>query len=76
MLTHGVLMSNATGVDITSNIQSIISAVTAQFSVANITTVIAAVIAGGIGFVFLWWGVRKAYRFLMGAVKSGRSRGV
>lgn len=50
---------------------SVIEAVTSQFSVANIVTVIASVVAAGIGFVFLWWGVRLAFGSIMGAVKKG-----
>lgn len=50
---------------------TVISGVTGQFSVANIVAVIASVVAAGIGFVFLWWGVRIAFRSIMGAVKNG-----
>lgn len=50
---------------------SIINAVTSQFSVANIVAVLAAVVASGIVFVFLWWGIRISFRSIMGAVKNG-----
>lgn len=50
---------------------SVISAVTSQFSVANIMAVLASVVAAGIVFVFAWWGVRLAFRSIMGAVKNG-----
>lgn len=50
---------------------SVITGVTTQFSVANIVSTISAVVASGIGFVFLWWGVRKAFNSIMGAVKNG-----
>lgn len=50
---------------------SVISGVTTQFSVANIVGTISAVVTAGIGFVFLWWGVRKAFNSIMGAVKNG-----
>lgn len=50
---------------------NVITGVTGQFSVANIVAVIASVVAAGIGFVFLWWGVRIAFRSIMGAVKNG-----
>lgn len=49
----------------------VITGVTGQFSVANIVGTISAVVAAGIGFVFLWWGVRKAFNSIMGAVKNG-----
>lgn len=51
----------------------LITDVTAQFSVANIVQVMSTIIVGGIGFVFLWWGARKAYRALMSAVRRGRT---
>lgn len=50
---------------------SVISGVTSSFSVANIVAVLASVVAAGIVFVFLWWGVRLAFRSIMGAVKNG-----
>lgn len=50
---------------------SVISNVIGQFSVANIVAVIASVVLAGIGFVFLWWGVRLAFNSIMGAVKRG-----
>lgn len=50
---------------------SVISNVVGQFSVANIVGVIASVVLAGIGFVFLWWGVRLAFNSIMGAVKRG-----
>lgn len=50
---------------------SVITAVTSSFSSANIVTVLASVVTAGIVFVFLWWGVRLAFRSIMGAVKNG-----
>lgn len=50
---------------------SVITAVTSQFTVANIVAVLASVVTAGIVFVFLWWGVRLAFRSIMGAVKNG-----
>lgn len=59
------------GVVSASDWASVITAVTTQFTVANIVATIAAVVTAGIGFVFLWWGVRKAFNSIMGAVKNG-----
>lgn len=50
----------------------VISDVTSQFSVTTIVAVISSIVVAGIGFVFLWWGVRKAFRSIMAAVKKGR----
>lgn len=51
----------------------LITDVTAQFSITNIVQVMSTIIVAGIGFVFLWWGARKAYRALMSAVRRGKT---
>ncbi len=66
-----VLASEVAGVVKPTDWATVISGVVGQFSVANIVAVIASVVAAGIGFVFLWWGVRIAFRSIMGAVKNG-----
>lgn len=58
----------------TSDIAGIMSAVTTQFSVANITTFIAYIIGACIGLVFLWWAVRKAFRAIAAAAMRGKAR--
>lgn len=52
---------------------SVITDVTAQFSVTSIVSVMSAIVVAGIGFVFLWWGARKAYRAIMSAVRKGKT---
>lgn len=56
-----------------SDWSKVITDVTAQFSVVNIVAVMSAIVVAGIGFVFLWWGARKAYRAIMSAVRRGRT---
>ena len=51
---------------------SVISAMTAQISVATIVGVLATIVAACIGIVFMWWGVRKAVRALMSAFRKGK----
>lgn len=51
---------------------SVISAMTAQISVATIVGVMASIVAACIGIVFMWWGVRKAVRALMAAFRKGK----
>ena len=51
----------------------VITDVTAQFSIVQIVAVMSAIIVAGIGFVFLWWGARKAYRAIMSAVRKGKT---
>lgn len=51
---------------------SVISAMTAQISVSTIVGVMATIVATCIGIVFMWWGVRKAVRALMAALRKGK----
>lgn len=51
---------------------SVISAMTAQISVATIVGVMATIVAACIGIVFMWWGVRKAVRAFMAAFRKGK----
>lgn len=68
-----ILASSSSGPDYVdaTDWASVITNVIGQFSVANIVAVIASVVLAGIGFVFLWWGVRLAFNSIMGAVKRG-----
>lgn len=54
-----------------SDWSSVISGVTGAFSSSNIVSVLASVVGAGVVFVFLWWGIRLAFRSIMGAVKNG-----
>lgn len=58
----------------TSDIAGIMSSVTSQFSVSNITTFIAYIIGACIALVFLWWAVRKAFRAITAAAMRGKAR--
>ena len=58
----------------TTDIQGIMSSVTQQFSVTNITTFIAYIIGACIALVFLWWAVRKAFRAITAAAMRGKAR--
>lgn len=55
-----------------STISDILSAVTAQFSVANIVAFIAGILGVTVAFIFLWWGVRKGFRAIIRATTKGR----
>lgn len=55
-----------------SDIADIITAVTSQFSVANIVAFLAGILGVTVGFVFLWWGVRKGARAIIRAVTTGK----
>ena len=68
----GMLLSTSSYVSY-DDIASIITSVIAQFSVANIVAFIAAMVSATVGFVFLWWGVRKAYRAIVKAATKGKA---
>lgn len=55
-----------------STIQSILTAVTTQFSVANIVAFIAGILGVTVAFIFLWWGVRKGFRAIIKATTKGK----
>lgn len=70
-MTHFLLVASASTNPVPTDWASVITAVTSSFSSANIVSVLASVVTAGIVFVFLWWGVRLAFRSIMGAVKNG-----
>lgn len=55
-------------------ISSVVTSVLTQFSATNIVAMLAGIIGGVIGIRFLWWGVRKAFRAIMGTVMGGKLR--
>lgn len=59
----------------TTDIIGALEPVTTQFSVANITGLIVALLGITVVFAFLWWGIRYAYKRIFGAA-TGRSRKV
>lgn len=66
-----LLMADVTPLDATAW-SSVMDNLTAQLNVQSIVGVIAALVGACVGFVFLWWGVRKVSRAIITAVKSGR----
>lgn len=66
------LSSGSTAVTV-ADWSQVITDVTSQFSVSTIVSVISSIVVAGIGFVFLWWGVRKAYKAIMSAVRKGKT---
>ena len=57
-----------------SAFSSVITAITEQVSVATIVEVLAYAAGVCIGLVFMWWGVRKVTKMVMGAFKRGSIR--
>ena len=54
--------------------QSVITAIQNQVSVSTSVGVLATLAGIGVGFAFMWWGIRKAQRVIMGSAKSGKLR--
>ena len=50
----------------------VITNLTAQISVSTIIAALATFMAAGVGFVFMWWGLRKAVRTIMAAFRKGK----
>lgn len=57
-----------------SDVESIITAVQGQISVATVVAVLAAVAGVSIGLVFAWWAARKGVSSIMAAFRKGKLR--
>ena len=55
-----------------TQLQTIISSITGTINVTSIIGILAAAITVAAGFAFMWWGVRKGARMVMGAIRKGR----
>lgn len=55
-----------------SDWSSVITAITNQISVSTIVAVLGTVVGASVGLVFMWWGLRKVIRALMGAFRKGK----
>lgn len=56
-----------------SDFSSIITNLTNQFSVSTIVGILGQAVILSVGFVFMWWGVRKIIGIIMKAVKKGKA---
>lgn len=59
-------------VPITTTIQPVIDSMLSIFSVANLMLILGAAVAGGMGFVLGWFGVRKISSVIQTAFKKGK----
>lgn len=55
-----------------TDFSSIITAIQNQISIETVVGVLATVVAVSVGFVFMWWGVRKVSGALMKGFFKGR----
>lgn len=56
-----------------STYADVLTAMTGQISVTTIVGVLAAAIGASIGFVFLWWGVRKLMSTFFSGFRKGKA---
>ena len=54
-------------------LMDIVDAITGQVSVTNILGVLVAAVGAAIGFVFLWWGVRKLLSTFFSGFRKGKA---
>lgn len=69
-----LLADAATEASSTIDFSAFISALTGSISVAQVLTVLAAVVGVGMTFFLMWLGVKKATRSFTTAVSTGRIR--
>ena len=55
-----------------ADFSSVLTTLQSQISVSTIVEVLGVAAASAVGFAFMWWGVRKLIRVLMGAFKKGK----
>ncbi len=72
MLEKAIMALESSGAVSFTDFQQILDSITGQISVTTVVGVISAVVGAGIGFVFMWWGVRKLASSLMAAFRSGK----
>ena len=70
----GIIEAGSTTAVTFATFKSVIDAITTQVSVTNVVAVLAAAAGIAITFVFMWWGVRKVTRMVMGSARSGSIR--
>lgn len=63
-------VTNPTGGDAKTFVDSIIAGVTGQITLAQVATIIAAIIAAGIVAIFAWKFARKGYAFVKNALSG------
>ena len=61
-----------TSIITSADFSSILTNLQGQISVATVVEVLAITAGACAGLVFMWWGVRKVTRALMGAFKKGK----
>ena len=68
----GMACSAEEPADIVTGVQSVTDAVTGQFSISTIASIVGIVLAGCVGLFLFWWGARKVISMIMSAFKKGK----
>ena len=55
-----------------TDVAPILTAVTDVISTSNIIQILVIVVGACVGFVFMWWGVRKLVSAVMSAFRKGK----
>ena len=55
------------------DVSAFTSALSSAVSVGDVVTLLASIVSVGIGFILMWFAVRKAYRMFMSAVTKGKA---
>lgn len=58
--------------DIVAGVEQVTTAVTSQFNITTIASIIGVVLAGCVGLFLFWWGARKVVRMIASAFKKGK----
>ena len=67
------MASEASGTVTYNDFKPVVDSLTSQISVSTVVSVLAIAVGAAIGFVFMWWGIRKVYKVIMSAFRVGRS---
>lgn len=68
----GLFLTAGADLVTSADFQSVISALQNQISVETVVGILGTCVTAGVGFAFMWWGVRKVTRALMSAFKKGK----
>ena len=66
-----IYLTDATGVTF-ADFQPVLDSLTGTITVSGVVATMAGVLGAAVGFVFMWWGLRKLSRVMMSAFKSGK----
>lgn len=72
MLGASAASTGSSASEAVSAVSQALGEVTGEITIANVVSVIAIALGAGVGFFFMWFGVRWVIRKVTKAIKSGR----